>query len=364
MLVAAALHLAGCGNEELTSEERNVAIAMRLSQAEPFKGDPSNKFTLDSSAIALGKSLFSDAGLSFNGAVSCASCHLPDQQFQDGLPLAVAVGTNTRRTMPLAGLANDKWFFWDGRKDSLWSQALAPLENPVEHATDRKSVVKHVATKYAAEYQKIFGALPVSDTDTDRAFSNVGKALAAYVATIQHEETRFDRVMQNWANAKAGEDFTKQELRGLKLFVGKGNCVSCHTGPYFTDGFFHNTGIPEVVGLPPDNGRIAVLKEAKSDAFNCLGPYSDAKPEDCRELRFMVTDSHEMERAFKTPSLRGVAQRAPYMHAGQFTTLEDALAHYDASPPAPRGHSELRDISLSNEDRVAIIAFLKTLDVP
>jgi cytochrome c peroxidase len=360
-LLACSLALASCGNDDLTTEERNLAISMRLSQVPVFKGDPSNAVSQDPRAIALGKALFFDTALSASGATSCASCHMPDRQFQDGLPLAVAAGTNTRRTMPLAGLAIDKWFFWDGRKDSLWSQALGPLENPVEHATDRQSVVRHVKAQYAEEYHALFPQATEVVADIDKTFANVGKAIAAYVATINHMETRFDRVMDAWAKGSSEIDLSKDEKRGLKFFLGEGNCVTCHTGPRFTDGFFHNTGVPEVAGLPPDNGRMAILKEVKADPFNCLGPYSDAKPGDCRELRFMSTNNHELERAFKTPSLRGVANRSPYMHAGQFATLDAVLQHYGSSPAAPRGHSELRDISLSSEDKTALIAFLKTL---
>jgi cytochrome c peroxidase len=362
LLVTSVLALTACGNNDLTEADRKLAMSMRLSQAPAFKGDPSNAVSQDPRAIKLGKALFFDTALSNSGSTSCASCHLPEQQFQDGLPLAVAAGTNTRRTMPLAGLANDKWFFWDGRKDSLWAQALGPLENPVEHATNRQSVVRHVSSHYAGEYKALFP----SDTgaDIDRSFSNIGKAIAAYVATISHPESRFDRVMEAWASTTNDVEFTADEKRGLKIFVGEGNCVSCHTGPNFSDGFFHNTGVPEVAGLPPDNGRLAILKDLKSDPFNCLGRYSDATPENCREIRFMSTDNHELERAFKTPSLRGVAGRAPYMHAGQFATLEAVLEHYNSSPAAPRGHSELRDINLSTEDKTALIAFLKTLSEP
>lgn len=362
ILLVTALALSACGHEDLTTEERNLAISMRLSQAPEMRADPSNAVSVDPRAVTFGKALFFDVGLSASGSVACASCHVPDLQFQDGLPLAVAAGINTRRTMPLAGIANDNWFFWDGRKDSLWSQALAPLENSVEHATDRKSVVRHVLTAYESEYQALFSSQGVKAADINLAFSNIGKAIAAYVATIKHEETRFDRVMESWASESNAEEFSADELKGLKIFLGKGNCVSCHTGPRFSDGFFHNTGVPEVVGLPSDNGRLAILKDVKSDPFNCLGSYSDAKPEDCGELRFMSTDSHELERAFKTPSLRGVAERAPYMHAGQFKTLEEVVRHYVAAPKSPSGHSEAVPLDLDNADVVALKAFLKTLN--
>jgi cytochrome c peroxidase len=101
-----------------------------------------------------------------------------------------------------------------------------------------------------------------------------------------------------------------------------------------------------------------------TDEFNCLSRYSDAKPEQCLELRFIKVDAHEMERQFKPPSLRGVAERAPYMHAGQFKTLEEVLHHYNTAPPAPAGHSELVPLNLSAQEIAQLIAFLKTLSAP
>jgi cytochrome c peroxidase len=100
----------------------------------------------------------------------------------------------------------------------------------------------------------------------------------------------------------------------------------------------------------------------KADPFNCLGAYSDAGPSDCAELKFMVVESHEFEGAFKPPTLRGVATRPPFMNAGQVPTLADALAHYNAAPAAPVGHTELRPLSLSAEELAALEAFLRTLD--
>jgi cytochrome c peroxidase len=100
----------------------------------------------------------------------------------------------------------------------------------------------------------------------------------------------------------------------------------------------------------------------REDPFNCLGPYSDANPSDCLELRFMVPDGHGMLRAFKTPSLRGVASRPPCMHAGQIDSLAEVIDHSAAAPEAPAGHSELRPLRLSNEARRQIEAFLRSLD--
>jgi cytochrome c peroxidase len=119
--------------------------------------------------------------------------------------------------------------------------------------------------------------------------------------------------------------------------------------------------VPQAAGVPEDHGRAQAVPQLLADPFNCEGPYSDAGGK-CDELRFMIRDGEELERAFKTPSLRGVASRAPYMHSGQIATLEDVVAHYSAAPAAPSGHSEVNPITLTDRGRAALVAFLKTLE--
>ena len=143
------------------------------------------------------------------------------------------------------------------------------------------------------------------------------------------------------ATPQPGGLLRADEVRGLRLFIGKAQCVSCHNGPLLSDQQFHNTGVPPRDAARPDRGRAAATAAVRSDEFNCLGPFSDARPEQCQELRFMVTDDPALEGAFKTPGLRGVADRPPYMHAGQFATLEQVVRHYVAAPHAAVGHSEL-----------------------
>ena len=113
-----------------------------------------------------------------------------------------------------------------------------------------------------------------------------------------------------------------------------------------------------------DSGRAVGARQVVASEFSCTSRYSDAKPEDCDELRFAVTEGDELLRAYKTPSLRGVAERAPYMHAGQLATLADVVAHYDRATAAPFGHSELKPLHLSDAERRQIEAFLRTLSSP
>ena len=198
----------------------------------------------------------------------------------------------------------------------------------------------------------------------DRVFSNLGKAIAAFERSIVPEETRFDRFAKAVAAGQKPEGdavFSDEEIAGLKLFIGKANCSTCHTGPRFTDDAFHNTGVPAVPGLPEDLGRETGVKEVAADPFNCLGKFSDAGPEACGELRFMVKEGPALTRAYKTPSLRGAATRPPYMHAGQIATLEEVIDHNARAPAAPSGTSELHPLTLSERERQQLVAFIKTL---
>ena len=379
--------------ESWSREEIETLRALTLSELAPLEPDPSNRYGDDSRAAALGERLFFDGRLSSSGAVSCASCHVPEKDFQDGTPLAHGVGTTTRRTMPIAGTAHGAWMFWDGRKDSQWSQALGPLESPVEHGGDRTQYVHLMAAAYRAEYEAIFGAIPdlaglparagpVADSarhaawrrmpaarqeDVSRVYANIGKAIAAYERRLEPAPGRFDRyvdALKRGRRPDAASALTPDETAGLRIFIGKGNCANCHNGPLLTDDHFHNTGVAAVASLPPDSGRAAGVRQVLADEFNCLGRFSDARPHECGELRFATTEGEELVRAYKTPSLRGVAARAPYMHAGQLATLDAVVDHYDRAPAAPAGHSELAPLHLTARERAQLVAFLRTLSAP
>ena len=374
-----------------TAKERDTLRSLSLASLGPLPADPSNRYADDARAAALGERLFSDPRLSGNGKVSCATCHVPQKDFQDGTPLAHGVGTTARRTMPVAGTAHGAWFFWDGRTDSQWSQALGPLESAVEHGGSRTQYAHTIGAHYRAEYEAVFGALPsldglpaqagpVADTawraawnripaarqdEISRVYANIGKAIEAFERKVELQPTRFDRYVDAELAGRTHDStssLSADEVAGLKLFVGKANCVNCHNGARLTDDHFHNTGVPaSSLVAAVDSGRSVGVRQAVAAEFACTSRYSDAKEEDCGELRFATTEGEELVRAYKTPSLRGVADRAPYMHAGQIATLAGVIDHYDRAPKSPFGHSELKPLRLSATERRQIEAFLRTL---
>ena len=382
-----------------SATEIGVLASLRLSQLPPAPPDPSNAVEGSPIAIEFGRQLFTDTRFSKNQAVSCESCHDAKRQFQDDLQVGRGVGIGSRRTMPIVGSGYGPWLFWDGRKDSLWAQALGPLEDAAEHGGNRALYAHLIQTHYRTAYEGIFGKMPDltrtpkdaspagspaeqaawtnmgvnEQRDVSRVFSNMGKAIAVYEKTLSHSDSRFDSYVAKVVSGdyRGHQLLSQQEVDGLRVFIGKGQCVTCHSGPLFTDQSFHNTGVPPRDPANLDYGRAGAVGKLQKDEFNCLGQFSDAKPAQCQELRFMVTGDRAMEGAFKTPSLRNVAVRPPYMHAGQFSSIEEVIAHYMKAPPAAVGHTELahggtghterRPIRLSEQEVKDLALFLGSL---
>ncbi len=354
-------------------------------------------------AVALGQFLFFDTRLSANGEIACATCHQPARGFSDGQALAKGLLPGIRNTPTLLNAALNHWFFWDGRADSLWSQALQPLEGPREAGGDRLHIVHLVAADRAlgAAYQRVFGPLPpLSDTarfppharpDPDprspmarawqamapadrtavnRVFSNLGKAIEAYERKLISGASPFDTYVEG---LRTGDPAKRAALspaaaRGLKLFVGVANCHACHTGPAFSDGEFHNLGLPLLPGAEPDRGRAAGMTLLRADIFNAAGPFSD-QPTNTATLRLESLPPPKSQLgAFKTPSLRNVALTPPYMHDGRFADLPQVLGFYAQGKEASRGRRVgARDLTLNLVPRLTpvqqadLVAFLDAL---
>lgn len=357
---------------------------------------PGNRVADDPRAIELGRRLFFDPRLSDTGEVSCSLCHQPRFAFSDGLDLGQAIGASGRNTRALPGAAGSPWLYWDGRRDSLWAQALSPLEDPAEHGGNRMAYVRFVASEpaYRAAYEDLFGALPelmdqerfprdagpvanpswaaawarmaaADQQAVNLVFANLGKAIAAFERQLLPQRASFDQFVTALASGSSREvpDFGASEQRGLKLFIGKGRCLECHNGPLFTNNEFHNTGVLPYPGALPDRGRIEGLRLANNDLFNCRGPFNDAPEQGCPELDF-ARDDATLLGAFRTPGLRDVGLTAPYMHKGQLKTLADVIGHYNEAPEAVIGHNEAKPLGLSWRERRDLEAFLRALTGP
>jgi cytochrome c peroxidase len=210
-----------------------------------------------------------------------------------------------------------------------------------------------------------WGALTSAQRDdVTRVFVNIGKAIAAYERRIEFGASRFDKYVAAVTSGQPGPSIlTDDEVAGLRLFIGGANCTQCHSGPLLTSNEFHSTGVPPRPGLAVDHGRLAGATAVLGDEFNCRSQWSDARAR-CPELEFIVTGEHTLDRAYKVPSLRNVAERVPYMDAGQLETLAAVLDHYNRAPAAATGHSELRPLRLKAVELRQLEAFLRTLSGP
>ena len=382
---------------EWTAAERALVESLWIGNLPAAPASPSNAVADDPRAAEFGQQLFFDTRLSSNNAVSCATCHQPQRAFTDGLKRGRAIGESARNTRSIVGASYSPWMYWDGRRDSLWSQALVPLEDPKEHGSTRMELARLVAEDfpYRAHYEALFGAVP-DLTDRNRfpksasprgndaqtaswklmtpgdqrtvnhMFASIGKALEAFERTLAPEPSRFDdyvaALRANDADKQA-EALTRQEVRGLRLFIGKARCLECHNGPLFSNNEFHNTGLLPFPGELPDRGRIDGLRQVRDDPFNCLGEFSDDPRHECAELRF-ARSGVELLGAMRTPSLRNLSSTAPFMHQGEFATLREVIEQYNRAPLALIGHNEAEPLNLNGREMADLEAFLLSLSAP
>lgn len=366
-----------------------------LESLPPLPSDPSNAVADKPEAAALGKKIFFDSQFSLNGKISCATCHQEERFFTDGLDRSRGLKKTKRGAPTIIGTAYSPWLFWNGRADSHWAQALGPLENKREHGGTRAQYA-HILfnnKNYRTAYENIFGVMPdISDkkrfpehagpvddskaedawddmTDEDREivtriFVNMGKAIAAFERQIMPRGSRFDAYVKALLakdQAAMSAALNKDEVNGLRLFITKGTCINCHNGPLFTNNSFHNIGVPTAKGLTNDWGRTHGVSDVMQSDFNCLGEYSDARTEDCAELQFAKKSGSDFVGAFKVPTLRNVAETAPYMRAGQLKTLEQVIKHYNVAPMPAIGHSMLAPLKLTDSEISQLNAFLGSL---
>jgi cytochrome c peroxidase len=365
----ATLSSAGAQTAVEFSESERAAIVSHGPWPPATSPDPSNRVSGNAKAIALGRRLFFDKGLSKDGGRACATCHDPAKTFADGRPRSMGRQVLDRNTIALANLRLNRWFGWSGAADNLWAQSIRPILDPKELGLTPESVRAHVASipALAHAYARLFGSRPAKE-NAELVLVNVAKALAAFQETIATSRTPFDEFRDALANGdrKAAVRYPLAAQRGLKIFIGKGNCSACHVGPNFTSGEFEDVGVPYFAEKGRvDQGRYGGIAALLASPFNLLGKYNDAPAKANGVPTTYVEQLHRNWGAFRVPSLRNVALTAPYMHNGSLATLADVVRHYSEVDEdrlhADQGTSLLRPLGLSSEERTDLAAFLRTL---
>jgi cytochrome c peroxidase len=282
--------------------------------------------------IALGRRLFYDTRLSAKDVLACASCHQPQFDFTDAQRVSKggAGGLTARNAPTLLNVGYLPFQFFDGRAASLEEQAASPIADPIEMNQSHDVTVSRLETDpiYRQMFVQAFGSEAIT-------IGRVEKALASFERTLLSGDSAFDRYQYGGEK----DALTPQQVRGLAVFLypSKGNCAACHTigstSALFTDGKFHNTGEGSL-----DEGK-----------FDDVGRYHETK---------VRTDTG----AFKTSTLRNIAQTGPYMHDGRLKTLKEVVDFY-----AGGGNSnqyldpEMKKIHLTGQDRSDLVEFLKSL---
>ena len=383
----------------ITAEALPVVLGMSPLPGMP--ADPTNRVADDPAAARLGQWLFFDPRLSGSGQFSCATCHDPEQGFGDGLVLSEAAGTTGRHAPHLWDVGHQRWLFWDGRCDSLWCQAAGPIEAPGEMDGDRTAVARLVTTDpaLAPAYAAIFGQSPDLDdperfpaharphddashpdavawaamrpADQDavtRIYTNVAKSIAAYERRLVTGPTRVDRFITALGSAspEGMGVLDDEELLGLQLFTGEGNCHLCHSGPLLSNLEFHSVGLGERPWLEPDDlGRFDGIERLRAGPFNAAGRWADDPGGEAAQRIDRLVQSGEQVGQFKTPSLRNISRSPPYMHGGHFEDLHQVVENYnELEEDIGLGHLETFMVPLGwGEAEVdAVVAFLGALE--
>lgn len=321
----------------------------------PATRDPSNRVSGKREAIELGERLFFDRRLSGPGTFSCGTCHVPERNWTDNQTRGAAAAEVDRNTPTLMNVRLGRWFGWSGAADSLWSQSIRPILDARELGASPGHVAALVRgdEQLACRYRRTFGTPPSADSD-EAVLVDVAKALAAFQETFDSPPTPFDHFRDALARGEriGVWRYSEAAQRGLRLFLGKGGCSTCHSGPNFSSGEFHDNGF-SAAGTPgrTDPGRIEGLKTLQSSRFNLAGRYNDGPDEGARRVQAAGERG-----AFKVPTLRHLMLTAPYGHHGELETLADVVRHY-----AERGSSRLKPLRLTAQEQSDLVVFLESM---
>ena len=418
------LLLVGCSGDGVIDREAAQAARAKLSpqtlagvlRSSPLPAapiDPSNQVAGDPRAVELGRALFYDERLSSNGTISCATCHDPQLDWADGDETAVGLSSFGTHTPSLWNVAFNRWYFWDGRADSLWAQAVQPWEHPDEMGGDRVSFTRIICgdEELSSSYESLFGALPdpsswpssarptadeaqaslqhawesmneEAQREATQVLVNMAKAVAAFERELVSGEAPFDRYVRGLTTGDTADlsSLDEEQLLGMELFFNEARCHLCHHGPLFSDLEFHDVRLPYAVDEAGEAlrefGRWEGIELVLKDPFNGLGEHSDIPSLEPGELapdsgsarghlEFLLRTPHT-KGEFKTAGLRNVERTAPYTHRGIYKDLEEVIEHYSSLHDAPvKQHTDTEEIlislGLSQGEKQALIAFLRSL---
>ncbi|MGI9520988.1 MAG: cytochrome-c peroxidase [Hyphomicrobiaceae bacterium] len=350
----------------------NPEVIERLVRHGPWPpklvNDASNRISGRPKGIAFGEKLFFDRRLSIDKSVSCADCHQPARGWTDGRRIAKGLAVGIRNTMPVVNTRFNRWFGWDGSNDNLWAQSMRAILAPNEMGANGHHVAEVLAADLVLrkEYADLFGE-PISPKRAETILVNIGKALASFQETLVSARTKFDtfRDALERGDWEVAARYPRRARRGAAIFVGRGKCNVCHSGPMFTSGEFHDAGMPYFVRPGQvDAGRFSGITRLKASRWNLASRWNDDPTKRGAWASRQVMKLHRNFGEFKIPSLRNLTRTDPYMHNGSIATLHDVVRHYseiDTERLHGDGERLLRPLRLSPPEINDLVAFLRTL---
>ena len=363
---ACAFDIATAAPLAFSAEEQRAIAALGPWPPAPAL-DAGNAHAGKPAAIALGRDLFFDKRLSIDATMSCATCHQSERAFSDGRAKAQGRSELARNTPSLWNAVQQRWYGLDGASDSLWSQALRAMTAQSEMAAT-PAHLRQLLQRDATLARRLEAATgEKANDDEERSAVLLAKAIGAWVGSLVSPRTPFDdfRDALLRGDTAALARYPQDAQRGAQLFAGRGRCTLCHGGPNLSHGEFADIGLPFFTrpGVV-DPGRHRGITQLRASPYNLLGRWSDARDGQSALKTRHVDLQHRNFGEFKVPSLRGVADTAPYMHDGQLATLADVVRHY-SQINLERLHADgervLEPLHLSATEAADLEAFLRSL---
>lgn len=334
--------------------------------------DATNRFSGNAAAIRFGAVLFAEPRLSARGDISCQTCHQPEKGWGDGRALSQGLQVLERNAPGLLNARLQRWHGWDGASDSLWAAAIRPILAEEEMGGSVAATAKLLRedAPLACLARAVDGEAGRLDDEALAVLA--AKAMAAFQEMLVSPRTAFDEFRDALAaNDQAGmARYPAAARRGLALFTGRGQCATCHVGPAFTNGEFHDTGLPFFASTDSagrrrvDPGRHRGIARLQENRFNLLGRYNDDPGGPAAIPVRHVTQFHRNWGEFKVPGLRQLADTAPYMHNGSLPALPDVVTHYsdlDEDRLHADGEAILKPLHLTRGEADDLLAFLLSL---